>query len=79
MELVTDRATDQAHMRSIGLTLNQVDILRGLASGYSAVEIAKISNRSVATIRKTLALIKRSLDAQSNIQAVYLATKIGLI
>jgi DNA-binding NarL/FixJ family response regulator len=57
------------------LTPRRIELLRLRANGYSNSEVARMKNRSVENIIKTMGIIQRRLGARTATQAVAIALK----
>lgn len=62
-----------------GLSEVQIAILRHFAAGKSSLQVARALAISEATMRRNLLEARQSLNATSTANAIYLATKAGLI
>ena len=62
-----------------GLSELQIEILRRFAEGNSSAQVARSLAISEATMRRNLQYTRAVLGAASTANAIYLATKAGLI
>ena len=76
--LVTDRPGTAAS-RHPQLTPREKEVLRGLADGHDATQIARSIGVSVHTCRGHIKSILGKLDAHTQLEAVIIATRRGLI
>ena len=70
---------DQPDSEDLGLTKTEVEVLETLAKGFSYKEIAKIRGVSFFTINEHLKSIYKKLAVNSRHEAVYEATRSGII
>ena len=61
------------------LTPREFEVLRMLARGDSAAEIADAMHLSTKTILNYLSLIRQKLDADSDFKLLHLAARHGLV
>lgn len=61
------------------LTRREMEVLNLIARGFSYIEIAKLENRSVHTVQAHVKKIYSKLSVHSKIEAVYEATRLGLL
>lgn len=65
--------------RDAGLTPREVEILRLVARGYKREEVARRLSISVSTVGTHVNSIYRKLEVRSNIEAVAIAGRMGLL
>ena len=61
------------------LSSGEIRLLQLVAQGHSAIKVARSLALSEATLRRRLRAVQTKLDANSRINAVYIAAKRGLI
>ncbi len=61
------------------LTNRQVHILQLVAKGFPVKKIARILNVSCSAIEKSLIRVRTTLGAKNIANAIYIASKIGLV
>jgi DNA-binding CsgD family transcriptional regulator len=62
-----------------GLTKREIECLYGCGQGKTNAQIAKALGLSARTVEHYLASAVRKLDAKNRTEAVYLATRAGLL
>ena len=63
----------------VGLTQRELDVLRSLAEGRTTVEISELLYLSHHTVRNHVRNILGKLDARSQLEAVVVASSMGLV
>ena len=66
-------------VQDTGLTARELAILKLLAMGETQVSIAKMTGKSLETIRKQAKVARARLRAKTNAQAVAIAISLDLI
>jgi DNA-binding CsgD family transcriptional regulator len=61
------------------LTDSETRVLRGIAMGYSQVEVARRLGKSLETVRKQTKMARARLRARTNAHAVAIAVSLDLI
>jgi LuxR family transcriptional regulator, maltose regulon positive regulatory protein len=61
------------------LTKQEMRVVNFLAEGLVPKDIAEATDTKVSTVRSHLKNIRRKLDAHSNIRAIHVARKYGLL
>ena len=80
LTLVNDlKVQDDSNETAIHLTSRETEILRGVSRGYKRAEIGKSLGISIGTVGNHINNIYKKLEVTSNIEAVSLATKMGLL
>lgn len=80
LTLVNDlKVQDDSNETAIHLTSRETEILRGVSRGYKRAEIGKSLGISIGTVGNHINNIYKKLEVNSNIEAVSLATKMGLL
>ena len=80
LTLVNDlKVQDDSNETAIHLTSRETEILRGVSRGYKRAEIGNSLGISVGTVGNHINNIYKKLEVNSNIEAVSLATKMGLL
>lgn len=75
----TKQADEQAPNSMERLTPTELEVLRYIAKGYSAPEIARMTNRAPTTVPVHIRNIYRKLSVHSRGEAVFEAVQLGLI
>lgn len=77
--VIDQQAPVTAQEGDIRLTEREDEILTAVARGYKRAEIAQQLNISIGTVGNHINNIYKKLEVSSNIEAVLLATKMGLL